>query len=111
MSLSKQAKDWMIKMLLGKATVPVGLADLNNYFRVHGAIKFHDEKQDDGSIVVISENFVFGKIITRVETLSELDERVKDAILTAFDVPSSYSKEAGIQRVSGENERREYAFA
>lgn len=111
MSLSKQARDWLIRIMLGKNAVPSGLSELNNYFRHHGSIKFHEEKQEDGTIVAVSENFLFGKIITTADTQAELDEKVKDAILTAFEVPSSYAKEAGIHRVDGQSEHKEYAFA
>jgi len=107
MSLYKQAKDHFIRFLLGKNTVPSGLAELNNYFRIHGPIHFRHEKQEDGSVVVISENFRFGSIITAAKTQEELDDRVKDAILTAFEVPSSYAKDAGVHRVG----EKEYAFA
>ena len=107
MSLRKQTKDLMIKILLGKEFVPSGLADLNHYFRVYGPIGFRREKQEDGSFVLVSENFQYGSIITQVKDDSGIDAQVVDAILTAFDVPSSYSKQADIKRVNSE----EYAFA
>ncbi|MBI4437434.1 hypothetical protein HY631_00595 [Candidatus Uhrbacteria bacterium] len=107
MSIVKQTKDLLIKALLGKAFVPTGLAELNHYFRVHGPIGFRRERQEDGSIVVISENFRYGSIITHVKNESELDVKVTDAILTAFEVPSSFAKEADLKRVGKE----EYAFA
>lgn len=107
MSIAKQTKDRVIKALLGKTSVPRGLVELNHYFRVFGSIGFRREKQEDGSIVVISENFRYGSIITHVTNESELDQKVADAILTAFEVPSSYAKEADLKRVGKE----EYAFA
>ncbi|HLD82279.1 MAG TPA: hypothetical protein VJA22_03690 [Patescibacteria group bacterium] len=107
MSLHKQAKDWLIKALLGKESVPSGLAELNHYFRSFGPIGFRREKQEDGSIVMISENFRYGSIITHVKNESHLDEKVVDAILTAFEVPSSYAKQADLKRVG----EKEYAFA
>ena len=103
----KQTKDFIIKALLGKASVPSGLVDLNHYFRVYGPIGFRHEKQEDGSIVVISENFRYGSIITHAKDESELDAKVSDAILTAFEVPSSYAKQADLKRV----DKEEYAFA
>ena len=107
MSLYKQAKDQFIRFFLGKDAVPSGLAELNHYFRVYKQINFRHEQQEDGSLVAISENFHFGSIITAAKKPEELDENVKDAILTAFEVPSSYAKEAGIHRVG----EKEYAFA
>lgn len=107
MSLYKQFKDHVVRFILGKGTVPSGLADLNYYFRMYGPIKFRPDRQDDGSIIVVSENFRYGSIITRAENEIELEKKIKDAILTAFEVPSSYEKEAGVRRI----ERGEYAFA
>ncbi|MFA6018087.1 MAG: hypothetical protein WCT28_03660 [Patescibacteria group bacterium] len=114
MSLYKQTTDLLLKgrdkivaRLFNESYVPVGLSDLNHYFRIYGAIHFHHEKQEDGSVVAISNNFRYGTIITHAQRLEELDEKVKDAILTAFEVPSSYAKEAGIRRT----DEKEYAFA
>lgn len=107
MSLYKEAKDQFIKFVLGKASVPSGLSDLHHYFRTYGAIHFRTEKQEDGSLVAISENFRYGSIITRAQNADELSEKIKDAILTAFEVPSSYSKEAAVHRIG----EQEYAFA
>lgn len=107
MSLYKQTKDQLIKLLLGKASVPSGLSDLHHYFRTYEPINFRTEKQEDGSIVAISENFQYGSIITHAQDTNELNEKIKDAILTAFDVPSSYAQEAAIRRT----DEKEYAFA
>lgn len=107
MSLYKQTKDQLIKFMLGKASVPSGLSELNHYFRVYGPIHFRHEIQDDGAIVAISDNFRYGTIITSAQSVDQLDEKVRDAILTAFDVPSSYAKEAAIKRTDAP----EYAFA
>jgi len=107
MSFYKQAKDQLVKLALGGATAPRGLVELNHYFRVYDPITFRHEKQEDGSIIAISQNFRYGSIITQAENKNELDEKVKDAILTAFEVPSSYAKEAGVHRVG----EKEYAFA
>ncbi|MEK7516284.1 MAG: hypothetical protein AAB562_01675 [Patescibacteria group bacterium] len=107
MSLYKQLKDQVIRVMLGKSAVPSGLAELNHYFRVYGPINFRFEKQEDGFFIAVSENFRYGSVITRAESMAELDEKVKDAILTAFEVPSSYAKEAGVHR----DEQQKYAFA
>ena len=107
MSIYKQIKDHVIKAILSGSTVPVGLSELNHYFRIHGPITFNFEKQDDGSVVAMSTNFLYGKIITHAANKVELDQKIQDAILTAFEVPSSYAKEAGVHRVEG----KEYAFA
>ena len=109
MSLLKQTKDYAIRLLLGNKVVPSGLFELNQYFRLHDPISFRPERQEDGSIVAISNNFQYGSIITRAATEEELNEKIKDAILTAFEIPSSYAKEAKIQRVGTEQEK--YAFA
>lgn len=107
MSLFKQLKNHLAKLVLGSNIAPRGLVELNHYFRFYGPIKFQHEKQEDGSIIAISQNFRYGSIVTRAEREGELDEKVKDAILTAFEVPSSYAKEAGVRRVG----EKEYAFA
>ena len=90
MSLYKQAKDQFIRLMLGKDSVPIGLIELNRYFRMYEPIQFREEEQEDGSTVAISENFRYGSIVTSGKDQQELDENVKDAILTAFEVPSSY---------------------
>lgn len=108
MSLYKECKDRLIRALLGKNSVPSGLSELHHYFRVFGPINFREEKQEDGSIVAISTDFRYGSIITSARRQDELDVKVKDAILTAFEVPSSYAKEASVQRL---DEKKGYAFA
>ena len=107
MSLQKQAKDYLIKFMLGSASVPSGLVDLHHYFRMYEPISFRYEIQEDGSIVAISNNFRYGSIITHADSSAELDDKIIDAILTAFSVPSSYAKEAGVHRTDA----KEYAFA
>jgi len=107
MSFYKQTKDQVMKLWLGKASVPAGLAELQYYFRMNDPIHFESEKQPDGSFVVMSTNFREGKIITRLDRLEQLDEKVTDAILTAFEVPSSYAEQASIHRVG----EKGYAFA
>src|SRR3989338_354725 len=109
MALTKKIKDQLIKLLLGKSAVPRGLIELNQYFRHYGPIEFRREKGGDGSMIAISNNFIYGAIVTSEKNLEELDKKIKDAILTCFDIPSSYEKEAAITRESGEQEM--YALA
>lgn len=107
MSLYKEAKDQVIKFMFGTTSVPIGLSDLHNYFRIYQPINFRVEKQEDGSLVAVSENFRYGSIIAHAKNPNELSEKIKDAILTAFEVPSSYAKEAAVHRT----DEKEYAFA
>jgi hypothetical protein len=107
MSLLKQAKDKIIRGFLGKSSVPAGLSDLNRYFRLYGPINFKFEQQEDGSFVAMSTDFNQGSIITSAKNLKELDSSIEDAILTAFEVPSSYAKDAAVKKVSD----GAYAFA
>lgn len=98
MSLNKVIKDWLFKLYLGKETVPSGLNELNHYFAVNGPINFNFH-HEDGIIVATSENFRYGSIVTFAASKEELDKKIKDAILTSFSVPSSYSKEANIHNL------------
>jgi ABC-type phosphate/phosphonate transport system substrate-binding protein len=108
MSFIKQAKDYAVKILWHGKTVPFELFELSQYFRCNGPINFKNNKEGD-EIIAVSTNFRHGTIITSAKTDKELDERVKDAILTAFEVPSSYKKEACIQKQ--EKKDNVYAFA
>lgn len=101
MSLYKQAKDRFIRLMLGRGSVPSGLAELNHYFRFNGPINFRYELQEDGTIIAISDNFRHGSIITHADRKEELEEKIKDAILTAFEVPSSYAKEVDVPKLFG----------
>lgn len=107
MSIYKQLKDKFVRAMIGREAVPAGLVELHQYFRVYKSINFRYEKQSDGSIIAISDNFAHGTIITRASNDKELVEKVKDAILTAFEVPSSYADEAAIRRT----DEKGYAFA
>ena len=109
MSALKMAKDQFIKALWGKNIVPRGLFDLGTYFRDYGSINFKHEKGEDGSIVAISTNFRYGSIITSGKDDKELDKNIKDAILTSFKVPSSYAKEAKIERA--DEKKKDYVLA
>ncbi len=88
--------------------VPAGLFELSQYFKNNDAIEFENKKEGD-VIIAISKNFRYGSIVTSAKDLNDLDKNIKDAILTSFDVPSSYAKEAGIRRVGAEE--RAYAMA
>ena len=49
--------------------------------------------------------------ISQGKTRTEALENIKDAILTAFEIPSSYTKEAGIAPVGSKKNNKEYAIA
>jgi hypothetical protein len=110
MSIPKQIKDYIIKFVLGKETVPRGLYESREYFRVYGAIQFVYDRAGD-CIIARSSNFQWGSIITEGRNERELDENVKDAILTAFEIPCSYKQEAGITKVGSLKNNKEYAIA
>ena len=107
MSILKQTKDFCLKLFRNGDSVPVELFELSQYFRTNGAINF-EFKKEAGEIIAISKNYNQGTIITSAKTEEELDENIKDAILTAFEVPSSYKKEASLKRVG---QKESYAFA
>ncbi|MBD3300480.1 MAG: hypothetical protein GF347_03960 [Candidatus Moranbacteria bacterium] len=92
----------MIKLLNGKEFVPRELLELHDYFRNYKEINFKYEKED-GFIVAKSTNFEHGSIITYGKNKKELDENIKDAILTSFEIPSSYAKEAKIVNMKEKN--------
>lgn len=107
MGIVKRSQDFIVKIASGDY-VPRGLFELSEYFRINEPIKFEFRKED-GKLVAISTNFRHGSIITSGKNSQELDVNIKDAILTSFEVPSSYAKEAGVSRV-GER-KQEYALA
>lgn len=100
--ISKQAWDY-------SDLRPKGLFEMSEYFRHNGPITFHYNQNEDGTITAVSENFRFGSIITSGRDPKELDLNIKDAILTSFEIPSAYSKEAKVEKVG--EERKEYALA
>lgn len=104
----KKVKDQLIKLFLGTQTAPRGLVELNQYFRHNDPITF-SHKKEDGVIVASSENFRHGSIVTYGRNQKELDKNIKDAILTSFEVPSSYAKEVKFYK-TGER-KKEYALA
>ncbi|MDE2100215.1 MAG: hypothetical protein KGL39_23365 [Patescibacteria group bacterium] len=108
MNLLKVTKDQVARLLLGKAVVPAELLELSTYFRRFKEINFEQHKED-GLIVAVSTDFKYGTIIAHGRNQEELDNDTRDAILTAFGVPSAYQKEADLRRVS---ERKDaYALA
>lgn len=109
MTLRKKTKDKFIKVIFGKTYVPQGLFELSQYFHHNGPISFRMEKGENGNIIAISNNFRLGSIITSGNTPEELDKNIKDAILTSFEIPSSYATEANIQKIGVHQE--EYAIA
>lgn len=108
MSIVKQIKDQIIKILWDGKSVPQELFELLNYFRNNGPIEF-EFKKEGGEIVAISNNYRHGTIVTSGKSQEELDNNIQDAILTAFEVPSSYKKEAAIHNVSRINHAHAYA--
>jgi hypothetical protein len=109
MTFTKKAKDQLIKALFGKTSVPRGLFELNKYFRYYGPINFKNEKGEGDNIIAVSTNFRYGSIITSGKTSEQLEKSIKDAILTSFDIPSSYATEAAVCKVG--NKSGEYAIA
>lgn len=107
MTVIKKTKDQLIKLLFGKSVVPAGLVELHHYFRLYGPINFKSENKD-GLIVAVSTNFRYGSIVTSGGDQKELDKNIKDAILTSFEVPSSYAHEAHIAQVG--RKQGEYAI-
>lgn len=108
MKATKQLKDKIWKLFFAKTYVPGGLYDLEHYFRVYEPICFKYDRKDD-EIIAVSTNFKYGAIITSAKNDEELDKKIKDAILTSFEVPSSYAKESGIHKVNANQEA--YALA
>lgn len=107
MTLIKKTKDQLLKLLYGDDFVPRGLFELDQYFRTNGAIHF-DFKKEGELTIAISNDFRYGSIITSGRNSEELDKNIKDAILTSFEVPSSYAKEANIINTGKD---KQYALA
>jgi len=106
MSAIKQIVDQLNKFLRGKSNYPVELLELNKYFRFNGPIYF-EFKHEGEEIIAISKDFRQGSIVTSAKTMEELDENIKDAILTFFDLSSSYKVEADLHKIG--QRRGEYA--
>jgi hypothetical protein len=107
MPFIKKAKDRFLKQLWGKSIVPRGLFELNHYFLLYGSISFKHENRN-GEIIALSTNYKYGSIVTSGKNEQELEKNIKDAILTSFEIPSSYAKEANIYKI-GQTEA--YALA
>lgn len=106
----KVINDYIIKKVLDRDDLrPRGLFDLSEYMRRFGAIHFDNHENEDGTITAVSRDFRFGSIVTSGKNSEELNKNIKDAILTSFEVPSSYAKEAKIIKVGAE--QKEYALA
>lgn len=102
MSLMKSIRDKAAKVLFSGFYVPGGLLEWKLYSRDFGGINFRIE-QKDGVFFATSNGFRHGSIITSGSSIEDLDVNIRDAILTAFEIPSSYAKEADIKR---QGERR-----
>ncbi|MBL7053526.1 MAG: hypothetical protein ISS02_02630 [Candidatus Portnoybacteria bacterium] len=108
MNIIKVIKDYIIKKTLPKGTIPRGLFELDQYFRQYKQIEFEFKVKKD-LIIAVSKDFRYGSIVTSGKNHKELEENIKDAILTSFCIPSSYSKEVVIKKV-GEADQS-YALA
>lgn len=110
MSPTKIVSDWLFKAYLtSHKAVPSGLVDMQRYFRNNDPITF-THHTEDGMIVAVSNNYRCGSIVTFAKNEKELDQKIKDAILTSFGIPSSYAKEAAIHK-EGTNTQMAYAAA
>lgn len=103
----KELKDKARKLFTPRDYVPEGLVEMQRYSRLYGGIHF-ETKKEEGMYMARSTNFRYGSIVTSAKSEQELDKNIRDAILTAFSVPSSYAPEAGIHRVG---EKQEYVPA
>jgi|SRR6185369_15243905 len=106
----KVIKDYIIKAAWDNDDLrPKGLFELSEYMRHNGGINFEYHYNEDGSITAVSTNFRYGSIVTQGKGLDELEKNIKDAILTSFEIPSSYSKETKLVKVGAE--KQNYALA
>ena len=97
MPIIKETKDYLLKILQGPKLVPAGLFELAEYFRHNGSILFEYTKSE-GLTIAKSTDFRHGAIITSGKNQEELDKNIKDAILTSFEIPSAYAKEARLYK-------------
>ncbi len=100
--MMKFIRDKAAKALFSGFYIPEGLLEWKLYSRDFGGINFRIEEKEN-VFVASSKNFRHGSIITTGESREDLEENIRDAILTAFEIPSSYAKEASIVK---EGERR-----
>lgn len=110
MSFSKELRDKLLRLVAGNDFRPRGLVDLQEYFRHNPEITFELTKKD-GGFIAHSKNFRYGSIVTVAKSLETLDHSVRDAILTTFEIPSSYEEEAGIRRRGVAKSSRKYVLA
>jgi hypothetical protein len=96
MNMIKVIKDYFDKVFVQRGRLPAEVLELKKYFSLYGPIKFKIEKQEDGNLVAVSVDYKYGGIVTSAKNMEELDGEIKDAILTAFSIPSVYAKEAGV---------------
>lgn len=110
MSYYKQLKDMALKKAFGQNIVPEGLNELNEYFRFNKPIEFKFHKKGS-KLIAVSQNFRHGSIITQGKNLKELDANIKDAIMTSFEIPSSYAEEAKIRNTAEDKKENRYVYA
>ena len=96
MGIMKFLRDSIGKLLIG-SLVPKELVELQHYFRIYQKINFDIAKEHDGTFIAISNDFHHGRIITSGKTKGDLEKNILDAILTSFEVPAIYVKEADIK--------------
>ena len=106
MNIVKVAKDSLLKSIGQVPHQEIG--EFHEYFKHHGPINFRKEIRPDGTVFSYSTNFVYGSIITEGKSMEDVDLKIKDAILTAFEIPSVY---ADLAKVQAESEVRETSYA
>lgn len=93
----KEVKDLFIKIVSRGTSARQQLVEFKEYFTRYKKIDF-TIKKGDGQLIAISKNYRNGGIVTAGRDKRELDENIRDAILTVFSIPSVYSKEAGLHK-------------
>lgn len=107
----KEVKDELIKLITNGNSAGNELRELFEYFQLYGSINFtYESAKESGEIIARSMNFKFGSIITSGRNPKEIDENIKDAILTAFEIPSAYLAECTLVKV-GDQKEAHYALA
>jgi hypothetical protein len=96
MEVLKVVKDHIDKWVFHRGQMPLEVKEWKKYVAVNGAVTFKFDEQEDGSWVASSTNFKYGSIITSADSKEDLDSEIKDAILTAFSIPSAYAGEAKV---------------
>ena len=110
MNIVKITKDQILKWIWGKRIIPKELLELHQYCSLNGFIGFTIIESEDDFLIAKSNNFRYGSIVTSGKDLKELDNNIKDAILTAFDIPSVYLAESKLHKKGSERELN-YALA